>query len=555
MTTILITEDEQVVAEDLRITLEGFGYAVAGVAATGEAAIQVAEAARPDLVLMDIYLAGEMTGIEAAEVIRSRLDIPVIFLTAYSDSEIIEEVRKTGPYGYLLKPFNEQEMYITIEVALFRHSMDRALRESEQRYRLFVEHFQGVAFRLSMDLEPVFYHGALSLITGYTEAEIKAGKPPWDTLVHPDDRGLYEGEMQKARTVPGYTNEFQFRIIHQQGAIRWIQAFIQNVVDARNTPLFIQGSLYDITSKVEAEERLRALNEQLDDLVKKRTMDLETSNRELYLKNRALQVTTAGTRALVVAGGEDELLAIITRIVASSGAYRALWIGTLDEHGTVRSQAAFGDTSCSFPEPPYALDALPPCVQEALKKEVVTVMGECKDDCEHCTCNCMGREEQGLVGPLPSTTRMLGGIFAVLPPHLVPDAPEITLFRQMAQEISFVIGYLRAGDREKMAFEHITRILEQLATLNDQIRNPRQGIVGYASLDEDPRSKKIIDLSLQINEIVEKLDKGYLESKKVRSYLERHERISPAPSGKKEHAGPRRNAARASPYRYQEHRW
>lgn len=167
----------------------------------------------------------------------------------------------------------------------------------------------------------------------------------------------------------------------------------------------------------------------------------------------------------------------------------------------------------------------------------------------------MGREEQGLVGPLPSTTRMLGGIFAVLPPHLVPDAPEITLFRQMAQEISFVIGYLRAGDREKMAFEHITRILEQLATLNDQIRNPLQGIVGYASLDEDPRSKKIIDLSLQINEIVEKLDKGYLESKKVRSYLERHERISPAPSGKKEHAGPRRNAARASPYRYQEHRW
>jgi CheY-like chemotaxis protein len=189
---------------------------------------------------MDIYLAGEMTGIEAAEVIRSRLDIPVIFLTAYSDSEIIEEVRKTGPYGYLLKPFNEQEMYITIEVALFRHSMDRALRESEQRYRLFVEHFQGVAFRLSMDLEPVFYHGALSLITGYTEAEIKAGKPPGDTLVHPMIVACIKG---RCRRQDSYRLHQRIHSDHTQaGGDPLIQAFIQNVVD-QGKRLLHQGPL------------------------------------------------------------------------------------------------------------------------------------------------------------------------------------------------------------------------------------------------------------------------------------------------------------------------
>lgn len=554
MTTILITEDEQVVAQDLKITLEGFGYRVAGIALSGEQAIALAEQVRPDLVLMDIFLAGEMTGIQAAEEIRSRLDVPIIFLTAYSEAQIIEQVRETGPYGYLLKPFNEQEMYIAIEIALFRHSMDRSLRESEQRYRLFVEHFQGVAFRLSNDLVPVFYHGALSHITGYTEEEITLGKPSWETLVHPDDRQTYRLEMEKARSMPGYTSEFQFRIIHQQGETRWIRAFIQNVVDQRNDPLFIQGAFYDVTSTVEAEERLRALNEHLDDLVKKRTLDLEVTNRELYLKNRALQITTAGTRALVVARGEQDLLQIISRILSVSGGYRALWIGTLGDGVEIMAQAAYGEP-CLYPTVLHTVHDLPPCMQQALREEGVMVLGRGEEACSRCQFKNEGTGAHILATRLHSATRLVGGVYAVLPGDLMPDPQEITLFQQMAQEISFVIGYLRSGEREKVALEQISRILEQLATLNDQIRNPLQGIVGYASLDEDPRSKKIIDLSLQINEIVEKLDKGYLESKKVRSYLERHDRISPAPSGKKEHAGPRRNAARASPYRYQEHRW
>ena len=528
MTTILITEDEQVVAEDLRITLEGFGYSVAGIVATGEGAIETAERARPDLVMMDIYLAGTMTGIEAAREIRSRLDIPVIFLTAYSDSEIIEEVRKTGPYGYLLKPFNEQEVYISIEIALFRHTMDRTLRESEQRYRLFVEHFQGIAFRLSMDLEPVFYHGALPSITGYTEEEIKAGKPSWLTLVHPDDRSLYNEEMRRTTVIPGYTGEFRFRIIHLQGTVRWIQAFVQNVVDQGDIPQFIQGSLYDVTSMIEAEERLRTLNEHLDELVKKRTADLETSNRELFLKNRALQITTAGTRAIVVAKNEPDLLAIISRIIQVSGGYRALWVGTLGEDSGILHSAGFGDI-CSFPDAPHPADALPPCMKQVLERDEVMVMGRTGEQCADCSWKCPGKNEHILATRLNSGTRMLGGMYALLPEHLMPEAPEITLFQQMAQEVAFVIGYLRADEREKMAIDHISRLLEQLAILNDQIRNPLQGIVGYASLATDPSSQKIIDLSLLINDIVERLDKGYLESKKVRRYLERHENISGPP--------------------------
>ncbi|HOT04306.1 MAG TPA: response regulator [Methanolinea sp.] len=528
MTTILITEDEQLVAQDLKLTLEGFGYTVAGIAQSGEEAIRLAEQERPDLILMDIFLAGAMTGIQAADEIRSRLDIPIIFLTAYSEAQIVEQVRQTGPYGYLLKPFNEQEMYIAIEIAVYRHSLDRTLRESEQRYRLFVEHFQGVAFRLSLDLNPVFFHGALSAITGYTEEEIKAGKPSWNALIHPDDRHTYGKEMQTAATNPGYTREFQFRIFHQQGSVRWIRAFIQNVVDDRDTPLFIQGSLYDVTSMIEAEERLRALNEHLDELVKKRTDDLEATNRELYLKNRALQITTAGTRALVVAKTEADLLAIISRILSVTGAYRGFWIGTLDEQGAIQSQSASGNT-CRFDKQPSGTDALPPCIRVSIRGEGVMVFDNETETCSRCP----WRNEQGgehiLTTRLYSDTRILGVISAVLPGHLIPDASEKTLFQQMAQEISFVIGYMRASDREKVAFEQISRILEQLATLNDHIRNPLQGIVGYASLIDDPGGEKVIDLCMKVNEIVDQLDKGYLESKKVRSFLERHERIFRSP--------------------------
>ncbi|OPX74134.1 MAG: two-component response regulator [Methanoregulaceae archaeon PtaU1.Bin059] len=554
MTTILITEDEQVVAQDLKMTLEGFGYTVAGIAHSGEQAIALAGQVHPDLIMMDIFLAGEMTGIQAAEEIRSRFDIPIIFLTAYSEAQLIEQVRETGPYGYLLKPFNEQEMYIAIEIALFRHSMDRALRESEQRYRLFVEHFQGVAFRLSIDLVPVFYHGALSHITGYTEEEIILGKPSWETLVHPTDRKAYHLEMENARTTPGYTSEFQFRIIHQQGTIRWIRAFIQNVVDKRNEPLFIQGAFYDVTSTVEAEERLRALNEHLDDLVKKRTLDLEVTNRELFLKNRALQITTASTRALVVAQSEQDLLQIISRILSVSGGYQALWMVTLGDTADIQAQAAYGET-CFNPMGPHTADDLPPCMQQVLDQDGVIVRGKDEEACSRCGFRNEGTGEHILATRLHSGTRLLGGVYAVLPGGLMPDPAEITLFQQMAQEISFVIGYLRGGEREKVALEQITRILEQLATLNDLIRNPLQGIVGYVSLLDDPSCEKVIDLCMQVNEIVDKLDQGYLESKKVRSYLERHEHVSRKHAKERKFLRTRKSAVAPSTGKNHEQPW
>jgi signal transduction histidine kinase len=136
---VLVVEDESIVALDLRKALTGLGYSVPAVAASGEEAIRKAAEACPDLVLMDIRLRGGMSGIEAAEDIRARFGIPVVYLTALADESTVQWARKTEPFGYLIKPFDERDLYVAIEMALNRHRLETALKESESRLRLYSE--------------------------------------------------------------------------------------------------------------------------------------------------------------------------------------------------------------------------------------------------------------------------------------------------------------------------------------------------------------------------------------------------------------------------------
>ncbi len=129
---ILIVEDERIVAKDIDERLKELGYKVAGTVSTGEKAVEKAEVLHPDLVLMDIRLKGDMDGIETAETIKNRFDIPVIYLTAYADEATLERAKVTEPFGYILKPFNERDLHSTIEMALYKHKIERRLREDEE---------------------------------------------------------------------------------------------------------------------------------------------------------------------------------------------------------------------------------------------------------------------------------------------------------------------------------------------------------------------------------------------------------------------------------------
>jgi two-component system cell cycle sensor histidine kinase/response regulator CckA len=129
---ILVVEDEKLVAEDIRDCLQRLGYAVVGTAGYGTEALRKAVETEPDLVLMDIKLKGSVDGIQAAEQLYRRLNIPVVYLTAYADLEILERAKKTSPSGYVVKPFDERSLRSAIEIALHRHRIERQLLEDER---------------------------------------------------------------------------------------------------------------------------------------------------------------------------------------------------------------------------------------------------------------------------------------------------------------------------------------------------------------------------------------------------------------------------------------
>ncbi|MBC8211956.1 MAG: response regulator [Gammaproteobacteria bacterium] len=129
---ILIVEDEGLVAEDIKAHLEDFGYHVVGITATGEDALQILQGTEVDLVIMDIVLAGKVDGISTAEKIKTEFQIPVIYLTSYTDREKIERASATDPYGYLVKPFDERELKTTVAMALSKSVNDRAIRDGKR---------------------------------------------------------------------------------------------------------------------------------------------------------------------------------------------------------------------------------------------------------------------------------------------------------------------------------------------------------------------------------------------------------------------------------------
>jgi putative nucleotidyltransferase with HDIG domain len=127
---ILIVEDEVIIARDVESKLKGLGYDTLPIISSGEEAIAMAGECRPDLILMDIVLNGDMDGIEATDCINKRFDIPVVYLTAYADDKTLERAKVTDPFGYMIKPFSEKELHSAVEMAIYKHKSTEKLLES-----------------------------------------------------------------------------------------------------------------------------------------------------------------------------------------------------------------------------------------------------------------------------------------------------------------------------------------------------------------------------------------------------------------------------------------
>ncbi len=425
---ILIVEDEAIIAMKIESSLQNLGHEVTSIVDTGEKAIEKADKDKPDIILMDIRIKGEMDGIAAAEIIRTQFQIPIIFMTAYLDEKRLEKAKLTMPFGYILKPVSERDLRITTDMALhvsmvdderrkaeeliriqrdlgirlstignFDESIEQclksaldaskmdcggiyiideksrafnlrvheglsldfiksvsnfqvdspqynfimagepiyrkhynlgipldktrmkemlkatgiiplkheggvvgclnvashqheeipkssrfglesianqiggsivnsmtqtALKDSEERYRSFIENFQGIAYQGNFELFqnkgifiPVFFHGKVEEITGYTPEEFLSGNPSWNKIVHADDfkNAFGSKDAEEMITVPNFSVDREYRIIHKSGRIIWVREIAANTCN-NGKPVGIRGIILEITAQKQSKQ-------------------------------------------------------------------------------------------------------------------------------------------------------------------------------------------------------------------------------------------------------------------------------------------------------------
>jgi PAS domain S-box-containing protein len=296
---IFIVEDETLIAMYLRDRLEHQGYVVCGVASRGEVALKEIPACSPGLVLMDIHLAGKLTGIETAARLREVVDLPVVFLSAFSDYELLQQAGRVESFGYLLKPVEERALHTTIQIALYKHGMERALREanagletkvrhrteelertveslrqSEARYHtLFEESVDGVALADPETGILIDFNRAFCELVGWSREEL-VGKS--QKILHPpeDVPGQVSVTFERHRS-KDLGKTIETRVITKAGEIKDVEIKAPHLA-VEGSPILL-GVFRDITQRKRADAEIRKLNENLENLVVQRTARLAES--------------------------------------------------------------------------------------------------------------------------------------------------------------------------------------------------------------------------------------------------------------------------------------
>jgi PAS domain S-box-containing protein len=252
--TILIVEDDAIISMRLQDMLNAWEYRTF-IASSGGSALEKISSVQPDLILMDIRLDGNMDGIQVAEQIHAYSGPPTIFLTAYSDEELLERAKLTQPYGYLVKPVQEKELRSTVEMVLFKHSMDQKLRESEAKFRTLAE---------STSTAILIYQGD-DWVYANPAAEEMLKMHFWE-IVHPEHRSLVQ-QWETARLIGEEApRRYSFEILTKQGEERWLDVSCERIVYQGLQAAVLTAN--DITERKLAERALRESREELQALAR-----------------------------------------------------------------------------------------------------------------------------------------------------------------------------------------------------------------------------------------------------------------------------------------------
>lgn len=252
-TKILVVEDESIVAKDIQKRLREMGHAVPDIAFSAEEAIKKAAMVHPDLVLMDIMLQGSMDGIEAAKEIRERFHIPVIYLTAYSDAQTLKRAEVTQPFGYILKPFEEKNLQIAIQMALYRHKIERQLKESQEWFATTLRCISDAVIATDKNGCITFINPVAETLTGWKQADA-VGKA-LDTvfhIIHEETRAMIESPLTRLLDEGGVLGPSGHTLlIAKDGAETPIEVSAASIKDGGENILGVVLVFRDITQRRE----------------------------------------------------------------------------------------------------------------------------------------------------------------------------------------------------------------------------------------------------------------------------------------------------------------
>lgn len=232
--SVLIVEDERIVAKDIQTTLIKQGYQVAGIASTGEQALEMIAVHRPDVVLMDIKLEGDLDGIETAERVKNLYDVPVIFLTAFSNTGIVERAKLSNQYGYILKPFQEREIQIVIEMAVYKFQAEKSLRQNKEFISAIVDSI-GDGIIATNDRGEVTYMNVFAEQILQRTSQDSVGKH-YSEVFTLSENDFWSAEMQMNFLRESIRSEFPAQV--------WL-------IDSQNKKIPIEGSIKPINNSMQ----------------------------------------------------------------------------------------------------------------------------------------------------------------------------------------------------------------------------------------------------------------------------------------------------------------
>jgi PAS domain S-box-containing protein len=262
---ILVAEDDGMVAEAICERLTDAGYDVIGRPDTGATAVEAALALRPDLILMDVRLKGEMDGIRASELINEKMRVPVVYLTADSDQKTLTRAKTASAYGYVLKPFHIRNLIVAIEVAVDRFEMERRLEDSQLTYATILSSIADGVIAVDTQGRVRFMNGVAERLTGWLSRD--AQQQQWRTVLNtidPSDRRIETDMIARAFSSRAtITLGSDAYVISREGIKVPVDVGATCVVDGLGRVVGATVTLRDVTHVRKAESDLRAMAQQL----------------------------------------------------------------------------------------------------------------------------------------------------------------------------------------------------------------------------------------------------------------------------------------------------